>query len=241
MIYKGIFFDLYGTLLVYDDVDAAWADWLTTLHAQLRACGLSMSEETFAQRSEGFLDGKHPPQRGDGDLTVYERRVRALSAKLNLNLSDPALQKAAEASIEAWQAHVSLDPTARSVLKTLRSRKKVALISNFDHPPHVHLLLSRLGLTELFDAIVVSGDVGVDKPDPRIFCPALQKTGLEPGEVTYVGDNLDTDVRGALAAGMHPILIRRDEASEEIAGVELDATIEGVQVISQLSELVEIF
>jgi FMN phosphatase YigB (HAD superfamily) len=52
-----------------------------------------------------------------------------------------------------------------------------------------------------FTAIVISGEVGIRKPDPRIFHLALQRTGLQPEEVVYVGDT-EEDIAGAL--GMHP-------------------------------------
>jgi len=59
------------------------------------------------------------------------------------------------------------------------------------------------------------GEVGVKKPDPNIFKPALSSTGLTPSEVAYVGDT-DEDVEAVNAAGMMPILIkRRDKDTDE--------------------------
>jgi len=55
---------------------------------------------------------------------------------------------------------------------------------------------------------VISGDVGVTKPDPRIFEPALKEAGMQACEVVYVGDTAE-DVIGARGAGLIPILIRR--------------------------------
>ncbi|UCD18464.1 MAG: HAD-IA family hydrolase, partial [Candidatus Zixiibacteriota bacterium] len=72
---------------------------------------------------------------------------------------------------------------------------------------------------EFFDAVTVSGEVGIKKPDPLIFSQALRQTGLQPDEVAYVGDTLN-DVRAARAAGLHPILIRRDDAGTAIMDYE---------------------
>ncbi len=243
MSFRGVFFDLYGTLLVYGDMQAAWSDWLSVLYEQLAKGGLSMSREEFAERCDGFFERPRPPAQDDG-LTLYERRIQALGAELGLDLGDVAFSKAADASINAWQRHVPIDPDAHAVLGALRTRKTLALVSNFDHPPHVYLLLSELGLARFFDSVVVSGEVGVEKPDPRIFAMALAQTGLEPREVIYVGDTAE-DVQGALAAGLCPILIRRGELEGKIADFRLDRRssavepIEGVEVISSLAALVD--
>jgi FMN phosphatase YigB (HAD superfamily) len=72
-------------------------------------------------------------------------------------------------------------------------------------------VLKECGLGDAFDAIIVSAEVGVKKPDPEIFRIALERTGVEPGSVVHVGDS-DEDVQGAIQAGIRPILIRRDGA-----------------------------
>lgn len=51
-------------------------------------------------------------------------------------------------------------------------------------------------------ALVDSGVIDIAKPDPRIFQPALDALGTDPGRVLYVGDTVHADVRGATAAGM---------------------------------------
>ena len=81
--------------------------------------------------------------------------------------------------------------------------------TNFDHPPHVHSVLSKLGLTSLFDSVVISAEVGIKKPDPRIFDSALEQTEMKPEEVVYVGDTED-DTKAARDAGIVPILIQRE-------------------------------
>ena len=244
MAIKGVFFDLYGTLLKYDDLQASWADWQAAFYEQLTACGLSMSRASFEERCDGFFASPAPLVRDDG-LTVFERRIEALGVELGLHLSELEIEKTADVSVGAWQAHVSLDPDAHDVLKTLRASRRLALISNFEHPSHVYVILARFGLVGLFDTIIVSGDVGVEKPDPRIFDLALGRTGLQAREVVYVGDSPE-DVEGALAAGLCPILIRRSGIGEEPAAADswgghtsLDERgLGGVETVSRLTELV---
>ena len=85
---------------------------------------------------------------------------------------------------------------------------KIALITNFDHPPLIRLMLKRFNIIDFFDSIIVSGDVGVKKPMPEIFLPALEETGLTSDAVVYIGDSI-MDFRAALQAGILPIIIRR--------------------------------
>ena len=64
-------------------------------------------------------------------------------------------------------------------------------------------------LYEYFDSIILSEDVGVNKPHPDFFRYAFQKTGAQPETTLMIGDNLDTDIRGARDAGMRTIFFNR--------------------------------
>ena len=57
-------------------------------------------------------------------------------------------------------------------------------------------------ITPYFKAIVISEEVGIAKPDPRIFEPALQKIGVAAADVLYVGDSVSSDMAAARNAGM---------------------------------------
>ena len=208
MTINGIFFDLYGTLLVYGNMDAAWSDWLNEFHKQLRLHGLTCSIESFAKSCDQFF-GKSEPTPRQHNMTVFEQRIQNLCADLHLNLIAEDITEIANKIAGAWQKHIRLDAEALHVLQTLHHSKKLALISNFDHPPHVHAVLSKLGLTHFFDSVVISAEVGIKKPDPRIFDSALAQTGMKPKEVVYVGDTED-DTEAARAAGIVPILIQRE-------------------------------
>jgi epoxide hydrolase-like predicted phosphatase len=67
-------------------------------------------------------------------------------------------------------------------------------------------------LDELFDAVVISGEVGLHKPQPEIFLLACERLGLEPAECVFV-DDLRENVAGAEAVGMSAILHRDPEAT----------------------------
>ncbi|MGZ4133198.1 MAG: HAD-IA family hydrolase [Actinomycetota bacterium] len=72
-------------------------------------------------------------------------------------------------------------------------------------------LLGVLGVRDRFAVRVISGEVGVEKPDPRIFLLALERAGVEAADAVYVGDNPEFDVWPAATLGMTPVLIDRRE------------------------------
>jgi HAD superfamily hydrolase (TIGR01509 family) len=204
---KGVFFDLYGTLLIFGDLAVAWDEWFGAFYHHIRILGLEESREQFAARADRFFSRPEPEARDDG-LTLFERRFSVFCEELGLSPTTAQLQALADDVVAGWQSQMHLDPEARGVLERLGERHRLALVTNFDHPRHVHGLLDEWQVRDLFDTIVVSGDAGVTKPDPAIFGVALEGTGLQPGEVVHVGDSPE-DVEGARAAGVTPILIRR--------------------------------
>jgi putative hydrolase of the HAD superfamily len=189
MSLQGIFFDLYGTLLVYGNMKQAWSDWLSTFYDLLKKRGLNISKEAFSKECDGFFTTSEPVDGGD-HLTALECRIKSLCIA------------------EAWQIHISIDPETIPVLTALKQNKTIGLVSNFDHPPHVRDILADYKLESFFDTIIISGDVGVKKPNPAIFSFALEQTGLSKNEVIYVGDT-NEDVDGAMAAGIRPIFLAR--------------------------------
>ena len=84
---------------------------------------------------------------------------------------------------------------------------KVGIISNWD--TRLEGILHGLGLGALIDTVVSSAVVGLHKPDPRIFELACARLGVEPGRCAHVGDHVYSDVLGARAAGLRPVLIDR--------------------------------
>ncbi len=67
--------------------------------------------------------------------------------------------------------------------------------------------LRMLGLENAFDAILVSGEFGIHKPDPAIFQAMAEKLGILPGEMVYVGDHPLNDIAGAIRSGCPPLWV----------------------------------
>ncbi len=205
---RGVFFDLYGTLIPYADMQVAWQTWLTTLHQLLTDSGNGLDFAQLTDHCEGLFSSPEPAEIPAGQ-TVYEARLAGLCGRLNCKTDSTLLRLLADRTVAAWQAHLTLDPDVRSLLTRLKTRYATGLITNFDHTPHIEVVLRDHQLESLFDVIVISDAERYKKPDPRIFRSALEKTNLRPEEVIFIGDSPSDDVAGAHAAGIRPILIER--------------------------------
>ncbi|XVE85880.1 hypothetical protein DITRI_Ditri17bG0127000 [Diplodiscus trichospermus] len=85
---------------------------------------------------------------------------------------------------------------------------KVAVVSNFD--TRLRKVLKELNVIELFDAVIISSEVGYEKPDARIFKAALDQIGAEAAKVVHVGDDEKADKVGANAVGINCWLWGKD-------------------------------
>ncbi|KAJ8760847.1 hypothetical protein K2173_021885 [Erythroxylum novogranatense] len=77
---------------------------------------------------------------------------------------------------------------------------RIAVVSNFD--TRLRKLLKDLNVIELFDALIISSEVGYEKPDPKIFYAALDQLSVEAGNAVHVGDDQRADKEGANAVGI---------------------------------------
>jgi HAD superfamily hydrolase (TIGR01509 family) len=101
-----------------------------------------------------------------------------------------------------------LYPDALPALAHLKATHRLGLVTN-GAPDYQALKLDGCGLRPYFATVVVSGEVGWGKPDPRIFRLALARLGCEPADAAMVGDNPARDVAGARAAGVMAVLVDR--------------------------------
>ncbi len=110
-------------------------------------------------------------------------------------------------------------PPALAALKGKGYR--LGVISNWDES--ARSLLAACSLDTFFNHIVISCEVGVEKPDPRIYRIAMDKAGVPAGECLYVGDNYYVDAIGAERAGMESVILNRfgSLGVEEIQGQPL--------------------
>ncbi|MGH9841771.1 MAG: HAD-IA family hydrolase [Blastocatellia bacterium] len=115
---------------------------------------------------------------------------------------------------EAWRVFDDVVPA----LEALRMRGlRLVVISNFDS--RLEDLIRAFGLNQYFDAIHYSTRMGAAKPDPAIFRAALRVHGVGAHQAVHIGDSLRADVEGAIAAGIHAVLLDRNQQYGDQDGV----------------------
>jgi putative hydrolase of the HAD superfamily len=125
------------------------------------------------------------------------------------------LRAAMPARIDAVRADTRLRADAVSVLTELRRRGlATALISDCTH--ELPAFLPGLPVAELLDVRVFSVELGVCKPDPRIYLAACERLGVRPQECLYVGDGGSHELTGAEAVGMTAVRLAAPDLSDHL-------------------------
>jgi FMN hydrolase / 5-amino-6-(5-phospho-D-ribitylamino)uracil phosphatase len=123
-------------------------------------------------------------------------RQASIEALLREAGEDPTLAPSAFAVFFAARQQVTLFDDALPALQRLAARYPVCTLSNGNADVH------RVGIGQCFVGTVTAKDLGVAKPDVRVFAAACQTLGCEPPAVLHVGDDLQLDAVGALRAGV---------------------------------------
>lgn len=162
-------------------------------------------------------------------------RVQVWSAALHSlqvepRTAGPLAGELAGAFVRARTAGQLEDPAAAEVLGALATRYRLALVTN-GAPDVQRAKLAGTHLSSLFAAVVISGDLGVGKPDPAPVRAALKALGVAPEEAAMVGDSRGRDIAAARAAGVYAILLERALGDD---GPEPDARVSGLRELPAL-------
>jgi putative hydrolase of the HAD superfamily len=193
-----VLFDFGGTL------DAPGVHWLTRFHRLYPHIGLAVAPERITEAFY-WADAQlmaHP------EITTLQFLPLMLEhAALQLRYlglpAHPYQQQLAAGFCDAARRALQVSV---GVLTALRQRFTLGVISNFYG--NVTTLCQECGLATLCDVIIDSAQVGVSKPEQRIFTLALEQLGRTPQTAVYVGDSFERDMLGARAAGLRTIWLR---------------------------------
>ncbi len=131
---------------------------------------------------------------------------------------------------------LGLYPYVREVLDVLRGRYPLAAITD-GQSTYARGELHKVGLLGYFEPLIVSGDHGYRKPDPRLFQLALNGVGVPAGQALYVGNDMYHDIFGACRAGMKTVLVNSDQGAKEYRDCVPDYTITDVRDLLSILEL----
>ena len=131
-----------------------------------------------------------------------------------------------------WEMAMTPIPDVVEVLTALKPRYRLGVISNTVGSGDGELAdaLEKAGILRLIEALVTSRDFGTAKPDPAIYAEGARRLGVPLDQTVMVGDRLDTDVAGALNAGIAGVWLRHPGAVP-IPGIS------PTHVIDRLAEL----
>jgi putative hydrolase of the HAD superfamily len=106
-----------------------------------------------------------------------------------------------------WPRQTSFYPETPALLERLQGKYKLGVVTNFMDGPTARQVFDDLGYEAIFDSLVVSAEVGYQKPAPILFQMALDELRSKPENTIMVGDTYEADVVGAHAVGMKGVLI----------------------------------
>lgn len=216
MQYKHLFFDLDHTIW---DFDKNAEETLHELYHtyKLRDLGLHSPDrfiEVYTHNNHQLWAEYHV-----GKITKQKlRETRFSKTFIDLGLSPNLIpQQFEDDYVNICPTKTNLFPKAHETLRYLKERYSLHLISN-GFKESTELKVSKNGLNEYFENVVISEVVGFNKPDRAIFSHALTLANAGISESIMIGDSLEADIRGAQDYGMKAIYFNpeRKEIPEDV-------------------------
>ncbi|MBQ7088934.1 MAG: bifunctional riboflavin kinase/FAD synthetase [Clostridia bacterium] len=227
---RAVFFDFDDTL---DNRDHAFRAGLS---AFLRYYYPSLSEEEVISRREEMFYF----QRGHYGEIIYYRDMLAhflevWPPEVPTDVST-AYRRMIRAFAQAGQPH----PDVYDTLTALRQRGYLVGIITNGTPGTQCKKIDCCNLRLYADLVVLAGDEGIQKPDPRIFRIAAARLGVSPSACLFVGDHPINDLEGARAAGFRPVRKEGDwDAAHPIHSIPVAEDIPTIRRISEVLTLLD--
>jgi putative hydrolase of the HAD superfamily len=197
--YKAILFDLDGTLIDFRACE------FNSLKSAVASAGISFAGNlTWEKFWETYtpLKSYYWGKRTNGELTREEAIENSIRDTLvTLGLEQSPLCSIAKTYVRSFVRANYLQPGVHETLRLLKDRVALGLVTN-GYRDAQRGRAEASGLVPYFETIVVSEEVGCEKPDPRIFEIALCELDMKASDALYVGDSIEYDYKGALAAGI---------------------------------------
>lgn len=198
--YKAIFFDLDHTLWDFELNSHEAIAELYTQH-ELSHKGINDFTEfikVYKKVNHEMWDDYHH-NRISKEALRFGRFSRALKS---FNINDDGLAENLSIQyLEICPVKTNLFPNTLTVLDYLKQHYDLHIITN-GFKEVQYLKIRNSGLEKYFSKIHISEEIGFKKPEPEIFLHAVKTAGTIPEKCIMVGDNLDTDIKGASNAGI---------------------------------------
>jgi putative hydrolase of the HAD superfamily len=229
---RAVLFDLDDTLFDHRQCARAALLGVRAAHASFERHEAADMEASHAR----ILEELHlDVMSGRRDLdSARIERFRRLYAWAGVDADADLAQRAAATYRQRYIEARAAVPGAAALLEAVRRHARVVVVSNnlLDEQQEK---LRDCGLAEHVDALVVSEEAGVSKPDPRIFHIALERAGVSAREAVMVGDSWENDIEGARAVGMRAVWFSRTGAAAPDPDVP---TIYGLEPMGDVVEVI---
>ena len=207
---KAVLLDLDDTIL--DDSGHAarcWGEACSVHASELGGLDPSVLREAIERVRTWYWSDAERHRVGRLDLLAAYREVVGMACEeVGLGRSTTAEKIAAHYRARRDE-EIRPFPDAVETVRWLRDGGcRLALLTNGAGAPQ-RSKIERFGLAELFDAILIEGELGFGKPDPRVYVRALAELGAEPAQAWMVGDNLEWDVAAPQRQGIQGIWVDR--------------------------------
>ena len=225
-----VLFDLDDTL--HDDTATyrRAAERVATDVARERGIDAKELFEAYVAQSDSFW--KNLAAEHLSTPLVGLRASMWLAALRAVGLDDVELAKRCAEAYNAYRKeHLKLWPGALELLVALRERGiKLGLVTNGFAETHREKL-AILDLEEAFDEIFIADEVGMVKPDPRLFRLACERLGASPESSAMVGDRYDRDIRGAHEVGLYTVWLNVRRETVPAGAPAPDAIVFGIREV----------
>ncbi len=224
MALQVLFIDAAGTLIHPTEPVGVTYSQIAAAH------GVRASSEDLARSFRSAWKALPPPEHPPGAFSEDDDRdwwKRLVEETFRIALDRPLDLPVIDSLFDELYGHYSVHSAWRvyeevpSALEDLERDHRLMVLSNFDR--RLQGILAGHDLLRHFERVIISSEVGVSKPHPRIFQAALAAAGCPAADCLHVGDDLRCDGAGAQEAGMGFFHVRRPEEG-------LDALVEKVRV-----------
>jgi HAD superfamily hydrolase (TIGR01549 family) len=199
MTLRGILFDLDFTLV---DNERAFQKLWPPIAARFAERYPGFDPDEFLTRSFEFGNTHYALLlKGEIDFETYRRDSVRHGLEPWGELDEGLFRDYHDARARSVDLIELYDDAVETIRGLRASGLKIGILTN--GPSELQRRKLRLiGIEDEVDAVAVSEEIGATKPDPESYRRAVEMLGLEPGEVAMVGDDIENDVAGALAAGL---------------------------------------
>lgn len=224
---KAALFDMFDTLALIDSNYEFYNHAVERMHKYVVTQGFRVTFEMFRGAYIKAREELYVAADKNLEEPHFNQRIQKAFQLLgyDMDIKNPIINRTTDEFCQEFLNHVKMDENAKAVLESLYGKYKLGVISNFAIPEGVYSLLKTNNLMELFNVVIVSGEVNKRKPSPEIFLRALKKIRVNAEEAVFVGDTADADIAGAHASGMRAVYIKR-RIEKEWKKVTPDVTIE---------------